>query len=122
MAGNNGFSEAQRVEQRNMFSEISQNFGTAQRGPLGPPGPPGPPEIEGPAGINAQGGAGPGRFIPGDVGFFNPHYDGKSSDTASGTEHAGKDTYFRNIHAFIDRINDVSRVKGAELIQKTPQL
>ncbi|MCJ1224536.1 hypothetical protein MMC12_001181 [Toensbergia leucococca] len=77
MAGNNGFSEAQRVEQRNMFSEISQNFGTAQRGPLGPPGPPGPPEIEGPAGINAQGGAGPGRFIPGDVGFFNPHYDGE---------------------------------------------
>ena len=52
-----------------------------------------------------------------DVGFFNPFYDGKSNDIAAGVEHAGKETYFRDVLIFIDRIKDVARVKGAELLR-----
>ena len=83
------------------------------QGPAGPPGPQGNP---GEPGQNAAAAARDSpRFNAGDVGFFDPFYDGKSSDTAAGIEHAGKDTYFRDVTIFIDRIKDVVRVKGAEL-------
>lgn len=91
-----------------------------QTGPEGPPGPQGP---EGPAGAaSAGGGNGAERFIPGDVGFFDPFYDGKSSDTGAAIEHSGKDTFFRDVHVFLDRIKDVSRTRGPELVRRNLQL
>ena len=88
-------------------------------GPPGEPGPPGPPGQDGTAGT--RNGSEP-RFVAADVGFFDPFYDGKSSDTAAGMEHTGKDTYFRDVIVFIDRIKDVARVKGAELLRTNLQI
>ena len=90
-----------------------------QRGPQGPPGDPGQPgQDAAPATARSD----TPRFIASDVGFFDPFYDGKSNDTAPGMEHAGKDTYFRDVTVFIDRIKDVSRVKGAELLRNNLQI
>ena len=39
--------------------------------------------------------------------FFDFLYDGKSvASEASSLKHAGKNTYFRNLHAFIDRVKE----------------
>ena len=81
-------------------------------GPAGPSGPPGPPGQDA-----ASNGSSSPRFQASDIGFFDPFYDGKSSDTAPGMEHTGKDTYFRDVTVFIDRIKDVARVKGPELLR-----
>lgn len=90
------------------------------QGLQGPPGPPGDPGAAGAAA--ATGNNGTPRFQANDVGFFDPFYDGKSSDTGAGIEHAGKDTYFRDVTIFIDRIKDVARVKGSELLRNNLQI
>ena len=56
-------------------------------------------------GINA-------RFVFQNVGFFNPFYDGKSIDIKTAMEHVNKHIYFRDVHFFIDRITDISRIKN----------
>ena len=112
-----GFSERQYRALQAMIQ------GAANAGPPGPPGPPGP---SGPAGVDGETGAGHRngveRWNPSDLGFFDPFYDGKSADTGQAMEHAGKDTYFRDIHAFLDRIKDMARVKGAEKVRQNLQL
>lgn len=87
-----------------------------QRGPPGDPGPPGQDAAATAARSDTP------RFVASDVGFFDPFYDGKSSETASGMEHAGKDTYFRDVTVFIDRLKDVARVKGADLLRTNLQI
>ena len=84
-----------------------------QPGQQGPPGPPGPP---GPAGTGTGGGT--ERWHAGDVGFFDPMYDGKSAVTGNLIEHAGKDTYFRDVHLFVERAKDVATTKGEELVRQ----
>ena len=37
-----------------------------------------------------------------ELGFFDPNYNDKTVHTAPAMEHTGKDTYFRDIHLFID--------------------
>ena len=37
-------------------------------------------------------------------------------------EHTGKDTYFRDVTVFIDRITNIARVKGAELLRNNLQI
>ena len=91
---------------------ITQVFAEVRQEP-GPPGPPGFPGSLGAAGN----GNGTERFIPQDVGFFDPFYDGKSIDTGSAMEHAGKDIYFRDVHAFIDRIINVTSTKNDVVCQ-----
>lgn len=84
-----------------------------QPGQQGPPGPPGPP---GPAGTGTGGGT--ERWHTGDVGFFDPIYNGKSAVTGNLIEHTGKDIYFRNIHLFVERAKDVATTKGKELVRQ----
>ena len=98
-----------------------------QPGPQGVPGPPGNPGAPGAPGAPGNDGSANGRndtprFVASDVGFFDPFYDNKSNDTGPGVEHAGKETYFRDILVFIDRIKDVARVKGAELLRNNLQI
>ena len=62
------------------------------------------------------------RFNPGDIGFFDPFYDNKSADTGPGMEHTGKETFFRDVIIFIDRIKDIARTKGTELVRANLQL
>ena len=45
-----------------------------------------------------------------------------NTDVGPALEHTGKDTYFRDIFAFIDRIKDLVRVKGAYPIRNNLQL
>ena len=80
-----------------------------QQGPPGEPGPPGPTMI---------GGGNGSKWNAGDLGFFDPMYDGKSVSNGSAIEHAGKETYFRDVHLFIERAKDLAIVKGANLIRE----
>ena len=62
------------------------------------------------------------RFVPSLIGFFDPFYDSKSANTAPAMEHAGKDTYFRDIHVFLDRLYDIVATKGAQVVRDNLQL
>jgi len=53
---------------------------------------------------------------PRNIGFFNSFYNNKSYDTGPIIEYIRKDTYFRNILAFNNRIKDIARVKDIKLI------
>ena len=89
----------------------------------GPPGSSGPLGNPGASGADAAANGNHGnRFLSSDVGFFDSFYDGKSNDIGAGMEHAGKETYFRNVFVFIDRIKDVVRVKGAKLLRNNLQI
>ena len=91
--------------------------------PLGSPGPPGPPREPGPPGEpNSSNRAYIPQFNPGDIGFFDPFYDNKSSDIGPGMEYTRKETFFRDVIIFIDWIKDVGRTKGIELVQLNLQL
>lgn len=46
-------------------------------------------------------------------------YDSKSAVTGNAVEHAGKDTYFRDVHLFIERIKDIAVVKDTSLVRQT---
>lgn len=45
-------------------------------------------------------------------------YDGKSTSNGSALEHTGKETYFRDVHLFIERARDLAVVKGAALVRE----
>ena len=88
-------------------------------GPPGPQGPQGPPGPQGDDGLNAGGAGNPNpRWNAADVGFFDPMYDDKSVDTGGPIAHTSKDTYFRDVHYFIRRANDIATVKGADMVRQ----
>ena len=82
-----------------------QNLPVGPQGPEGPPGPPGEGGNQGP------------RWNASDVGFFDPFYEGKSAASGEPIVHSGKDTYFRDVHIFIDRIKDMALIKGSDVIR-----
>lgn len=88
-------------------------------GPAPPQGPPGPTGLTGPPGPPGLAGEASGspRWHAGDIGFFDPHYDGKSASSGSALEYAGKDTIFRDVHVFVDRAKDIASTKGDELVR-----
>ena len=53
------------------------------------------------------------RWNPNEVEFFDPQYDGKTIHSgATPIEHAGKDTFFRDVHLFIERAKQFVLTKG----------
>ena len=101
---------------------FSQEQWTALQGllrSLPGPGPQGPPGEAGPAGVDGVDGAPPGqpRWNPSDLGFFDPMYESKSVNTGSPLEHTGKETYFRDVHLFIERAKDLAVTKGDALVR-----
>ena len=66
--------------------------------------------------------SGTSRFLSSDVGFFNLFYNGKLSDIKVEIKHAEKKTYFRDVFIFINRIKDIARVKGVELLRNNLQI
>ena len=62
------------------------------------------------------------HFNPGDIGFYDPFYDGKSSNTAPALEHAGKYIYFRDMHVFVDRLKDVTQTMDPQVLRENLQL
>lgn len=58
------------------------------------------------------------RWNANELGFFDPHYNDKTVHSgAPPIEHAGKDTYFRDIHLFLDRAKQFVPTKGTEMIR-----
>ena len=51
------------------------------------------------------------------MNFFDPMFDGKSVSTESSIEHSDKDTYFRDVHLFTDRMKDFVKLKGADIVR-----
>ena len=101
-------------QQWNALQRLMRQSAAAAAGPPGPPGPPGP---AGPAAANNAGNGYTGTWNPQEVGYFDPFYDNKTVVTGGPIEHAGKDTYFRDVHIFIDRIKDMAIVKGEKLVR-----
>jgi hypothetical protein len=58
----------------------------------------------------------PGWHV-GDIGFFSPYREDESASTASIIEYAGNETYFRDVHVFINRAREVAAIKGWELLR-----
>ena len=87
-----GFTDVQRTEFMQMMRDVFGNqFG--QPGPPGEPNPFGPPGATG----STNGNGANNRFVPQNVGFFDPFYDGKSVNIGTAMEHAGKNIYFRDV-------------------------
>ena len=110
---NTGFSQQQWTALQSLMRGAT---GTA--GPPGPPGPSGPQGTPGSQGTPAAGNGNTNRWNAGEVGFFDPMYDGKSAATGEPIEHTGKNTYFRDVSYFIDRIKDMTEVKKAEIVRQ----
>ena len=58
------------------------------------------------------------RWYAADLGFFNPNYEGKTITTGEAMEHAGKDTIFRDVHLFVERVKDIAATRGDELVRQ----
>ena len=99
-----GFTEQQWTALQTLING-SRNNSQGPQGERGERGEPGPP------------GNGSERWNPGEIGFFDPMYDGKSVITGNPIEHTGKDTYFRDVHLFIERIKDMAAIKSAEMVR-----
>ncbi len=59
-----------------------------------------------------------GRWNPDDIDFFDPNFEGKSASTEEAVAHAGKDTYYRDVHVFVKRVKEMAIVLGPEIVRK----
>ena len=57
------------------------------------------------------------RWNTGDVALFDLMYDGKSVDSAPSVEHTGKETYFRDVHLFVEQAIELAAVNGGDMIR-----
>jgi len=98
---------ASRRFQNAVADSIQANPGQL-RGPPGPTGPTGPP------GIGSGGGPGV-HWRPEEVGFFFPDLNAAygSGDVVT----IGKETFFRNLSTFLDRLNDMVQLRGGEMVR-----
>jgi hypothetical protein len=73
------------------------------RGPPGPPGPAATTEYQG------------GTWRADEVGYFFPdlHRDYGTAEIVT----IGRDSYYRNVQTFLQRLDDVSRLRGAEVVR-----
>ena len=57
------------------------------------------------------------RWNASEVGFFDSLYDGKSISTGQAMKHARKDTYFKDVHLFIERAKDIATIQGGQHVR-----
>ncbi len=57
------------------------------------------------------------RWIAVDLKFFDSIYDEKFTITIDSMQHVDKDTYFRDVHSFIDRIKNIAVIKKTEIVR-----
>ena len=107
-------------EQQRTIAAIVRQLLDAQPRVAGPPGPVGPQGPQGDPGLdggNANGSSG-NKWNPAELGFFDPHYDGKSlASGASSIDNTSKDTFFRDVHHFITRAREMAITKGGQLVR-----
>ena len=61
--------------------------------------------------------AAPAYWMANDLGFFDPNYDDKTVHTGAAIKHAGKDTFFRDMHLFVDRAKQLGVTKGFKAVR-----
>lgn len=109
-----GFSEAQLAELCAIITDIR----SITPAPPGPPKPPEPPGVQRAFDNND----GINRFNSDDVDYFDSFYESKFVNIASIIEHSDKSIFFRDIYIFINRVKDVTRVKGDILLRQNLQI
>ena len=57
------------------------------------------------------------RFNSENIDFFNLFYNGKSLDIISNIKYIEKFTYFRDVYVFLNRVKNITRVKGDILLR-----
>ncbi len=57
------------------------------------------------------------RWIIANLEFFDFAYDDKIMTTLDSMQHVDKNTYFRNVHLFIDRVKDIVVIKNVEMMR-----
>ena len=58
------------------------------------------------------------QFNPDDIGRLDRFSNNNSANTSPSIEHTGKEIFFHNVIVFINRIHDVYRTKGTELVRE----
>lgn len=53
-----------------------------------------------------------------DVGFFDPNFEGKSASTDAPLKHSGKDTYYRDVYVFVERMKEMAVVLKANIVRR----
>ena len=109
MAVNNaGFLDTQCEKLQVMFVNYSW---TVTARPPGPPGSLSPPE-DSENGASNHG----SRWNSSDLRFFDLHHNSKSISTESAIDHAGKDTYFQDIHLLTEWAKQMYTLKDPNVI------
>lgn len=85
----------------------------ATPGPPGPLGPIRPPGVNLPVSFNYH----DTKFHAAELGFFDPYFNGKSIATVADIKHTSRDTYFRDIHMFVQQAKDLISAKREQLIR-----
>ncbi len=57
------------------------------------------------------------RWVIANLKFFDSAYDDKVLTTADSMQHIDKNTYFKNVHLFIDRIKDIVVIKDVDTMR-----
>jgi hypothetical protein len=57
------------------------------------------------------------RWVTADLEFFDSIYDEKFTVTTDSMQHVDKDTYFRDVYLFIDRIKNIAIIKEIETVR-----
>lgn len=91
----------------------------------GPPGPPGPPE---PAGSSEpqdpqdlaenDSMAEERQFNPEDIEYFDLNFENRSAATGDAIAHSEKDTYYKNVHVFVEKIKKMAIVLDVEIVRR----
>ena len=57
------------------------------------------------------------RFNSNNVEFFNSFYESKFLDIILVIKYTRKNTFFRDIYIFINRVKNITRIKGNKLLR-----
>ena len=58
------------------------------------------------------------RWNSGDLNFFDLIYNDKFVKNEKAIEHIEKETYFRNVYLFVERVYDIVAIKNIEVIRE----
>ncbi|KAG7004444.1 hypothetical protein G7Y79_00025g057300 [Physcia stellaris] len=103
---NTGFTQQQWQTLQTLITGVRNDAQTGSQGPVGSPDPAGPPGNDDDVKWNAQ-----------ETEFFDPWYEEKNVIIGNPIEHSGKNTYFRNVHFYIEKIKNMILLKDVDIIR-----
>jgi hypothetical protein len=120
-------TEQSAAIQQIMMQTLDSYFTRPENRPQGPPGPEGPrgprgqPGPQGPQGPSNGTNGGNPPWRPDEVGFFDPDLDDSEVIGRGNFVYLGNHPYIRDVYVFIDRIKDVARQKGEQMVRDNIQ-